>query len=136
MWRDETVSPSRNMDGPANGVLECRQAVSDDLPCPPVIVPLEVPHIFEHHKWGLVLPQNLNDLVKQSSARAITASVLESGLREGLTRESSTQNVVLGHLLFEMPNVAEYDVLRFAEVLLVQVPKLFVDLRYKDTLMS
>ena len=88
---------------------------------------LKVADVFEDDEGRSMLPQDLDDLVKECSSRPVPPAILRPRFGEWLTREPGTQDVVLRDVALTVSNVTVNPVARFREVGSIEAGKLLVD---------
>jgi len=59
--------------------------------------PGDVSDILQHHEFGLLGAENLDDVEEKGSSSSISHSLLSTGLREWLARKPTAQDVVIGY---------------------------------------
>src|SRR5216683_4353672 len=96
---------------------------------------LEVSNVLKEYVRWLMSLQNGNNVVEQSSS-SVELTVLESRLREWLTREASTEDIVRRHLVVIRPDVADHVFGGQWKVSEIELAQLIVHLRGEDTLVS
>src|SRR5207247_10741963 len=67
-------------------------------PCLPAVVPLQIRHILQQQEARLSDANNLQHMPEQIAPLRTVEALLLTRLREGLTRRSCTQDVVLGNI--------------------------------------
>ena len=107
MRRKQAVPTARNVFGALDVVSELLEAVLDNAPRIAVVVSRKVPSILQDDESRTMSFHDLSDLMKESARGRVIHSCLSSGLREGLTGEAGTENVVLRNVIFRRSDVSD-----------------------------
>src|SRR5438477_12146759 len=105
------------MHSATNVIAKLRETLSNNLPGLPIVVPLEIPDVFKDDEGRFVLLEDIDDLMKQGTAGAVSPAFLRARLGERLTWKSCAENVMLGNAALRLSNIPMHDASGYAEVL-------------------
>jgi len=93
------MASARYVLGTTHVIPQRLETLSNNLPCTAAIVPLEISNVLKDDVPGAPALDDVAYLIEEGPTGLVAPPQLRTGLRKGLTRESSAQDVMGWYLL-------------------------------------